>query len=154
MEIDTVTDIDLLNASLAGEFFGIAGYEAAIGSGLLDDGTADVARAFQADHQAHADRLAELITERGGECVTPLADDVYAADYPPLNSAEDVVAYAIELESGAAAADIASISEYEDSSLAVVIAQIAGVEAQHWSALLAASGQAPVPAPFIPLPAS
>ncbi len=145
-----MTDIDLLNASLAGEFFGVAAYEAAIGSGLLDEGTVGVARAFQADHQAHADRLAELISERDGTCVEPLAADVYAQEYPPLNSAADVVAYAIELESGAAAADIASIASYEDRSLAVVIAQIAGVEAQHWSALLAATGQPPVPAAFIP----
>ncbi len=147
-----MTDIDLLNTSLAGEFFGVAAYEAAVGSGLLDDGTVAVARAFQADHQAHADRLAELIIERGGACVEPLTAEAYAADYPPLNSAADVIAYAIELESGATAADIASIASYEDRSLATVIAQIAGVEAQHWSALLAATGQSPVPAPFIPLP--
>ena len=149
-----MSDIDLLNQSLAGEYFGVAAYEAAIGSTLLDDGTVAVARAFQSDHQAHAERLAELITERGGDCVEPLAAEAYAAEYPPLNSAEDVIAYAIELESSATAADIASIAAYEDSSLAVVIAQIAGVEAQHWSALLAATGQPPVPAPFIPLPQS
>ena len=147
-----MSDIELLNASLAGEFFGVAAYEAAIGSGLLDEGTVGVARAFQSDHQAHADRIAELITERGGTCVNPLPADVYAAEYPPLNSAADVIAYAIELESGAAAADLASIAHYEDNNLAVIIAQIAGVEAQHWSALLAATGQSAVPAPFIPLP--
>ena len=149
-----MTDIDLLNASLAGEYFGIAAYDAAIGSGLLDDGTAGVASAFQADHQAHADRLVELITERGGSCVAPRTAEEYAQSYPPLNSAEDVVAYAIELESGAAAADIASIASYEDVGLAMVIAQIAGVEAQHWSALLAATDQPPVPEAFIPVGAS
>lgn len=147
-----MSDIDLLNASLAGEYFGVAAYEAAIGTGFLDDGTVGVARAFQADHQAHAERLAELIVERGGECVEPLAADVYAAEYPPLNSAGDVVAYAIELEAGAAAADVASIGSYDEGALAIVIAQIAGVEAQHWSALLAATGQPAVPAAFIPLP--
>ncbi len=149
-----MTDIDLLNTSLAGEYFGVAAYEAAIGSGLLDDGTVEVARAFQSDHQAHAERLAELITERGGACVNPLEPDTYAKEFPALNTAADVVAYAIELESGAAAADLASIVHYEDRSLAVVIAQIAGVEAQHWSALLAASGQPAIPGPFIPLPQS
>ena len=149
-----MTDIDLLNQSLAGEYFGVAAYEAAIGSGLLDDGTIAVARAFQSDHQAHADRISELITERGGVCVTPLAAEVYAEEYPPLNSADDVISYAIELESGAAAADIASIAHYDDRELAVVVAQIAGVEAQHWSALLAATGKAPVPGAFIPHPQS
>lgn len=147
-----MSDIDLLNASLAGEYFGVAAYEAAIGSGLLDDATVGVARSFQADHTAHAERLVELISSRGGACVEPLEAADYAQHYPPLTSAADVVAYAIELESGAAAADIASIAAYEDGTLAVVIAQIAGVEAQHWSALLAATGQAPVPGAFIPLP--
>jgi len=106
------------------------------------------------DHQAHAERIAELITQRGGSCVEPLAAEAYAAEFPPLTSAGDVVAYAIELESGAAAADIASIAFYDDRSLAVVIAQIAGVEAQHWSALLAATGQPAIPGAFIPLPQS
>lgn len=149
-----MTDIDLLNASLAGEYFGIAAYEAAIGTGFLDDGTVGVARAFQSDHQAHAERIVGLISERGGTCVNRLEPEAYASEYPPLNSATDVVAYAIELESGAAAADIASIGSYEEGALAVVIAQIAGVEAQHWSALLAATGQPAVPGAFIPLPQS
>lgn len=148
-----MTDINLLNDGLAGEFFGIAAYEAAIGSGLLDEGTVAVARAFQADHQAHADKLETLIAERGGTAASPLAAEVYAKEYPPLNDAADVIAYAIELESGAAAASVASVGHFEDRRLAVVAAQIAGVEAQHWSALLAATGQAPVPEPFIPLPA-
>ena len=111
-----------------------------------------MARSFQADHQAHADKIIELIEERGGVAVEPLVPEVYAKEYPPLNDASDVIAYAIELESGAAAASVASVANYDDRSLAVVAAQIAGVEAQHWSALLAATGQAPVPAPFIPVP--
>lgn len=149
-----MTDVELLNEGLAGEFFGVAAYEAAIGSGLLDEGTVGVARAFQADHQAHADKLTELIIERGGEPVRPAAPEVYAREYPPLTDAGAVIAYAIELESGAAAASVASVADYDDRSLAVVAAQIAGVEAQHWSALLAATGQAPVPAAFIPVPAA
>lgn len=148
-----MTDIELLNEGLAGEFFGVAAYEAAIGSGLLDDGTVGVAKAFQADHQAHADKIVELITERGGTPVAPAAAEVYAKDYPPFADAGDIVNYAIELESGAASASVASVGRFEDRALAVVAAQIAGVEAQHWSALLAATGQAPVPAPFIPVPA-
>lgn len=148
-----MSDVNVLNDGLAGEFFGIAAYEAAIGSGLLDDGTVGVARAFQADHQAHADKIVGLITERGGTPVEPLAAELYAEEYPPLNDAGDVIAYAIELESGAAAASVASVALFEDRSLAVVAAQIAGVEAQHWSALLAATGQAPVPGAFIPVAA-
>lgn len=148
-----MNDIDLLNQALAGEYFGIAAYEAAVGSGLLDDGTAGVARAFQADHVAHADKLEEAIVTRGGTAVAAKTADVYAVDYPPLNDAGDVIAYAIELETGGATESIAAVGKFEDRSLAVLSAQIGGVEAQHWTALLAATGQPPVPNAFIPLPA-
>ena len=48
---DSRNDIELLNASLGGEYFGIAAYQAAIGSGLLEDGVRDVAEKFQGDHK-------------------------------------------------------------------------------------------------------
>ena len=47
---DTKRDIEILNGSLGGEYFGIAAYDAAIGTGLLEDGVRDVAKSFQADH--------------------------------------------------------------------------------------------------------
>jgi hypothetical protein len=47
MSASVRSDVDLLNESLAGEHLGIAAYEAALGSGLLDEATAGVARAFQ-----------------------------------------------------------------------------------------------------------
>ena len=149
-----MSDLDLLNAGIAGEHFGIAAYQAALDSALLDEGTAAVAKAFQNDHEAHRDRLASLVTARGGEPVSALAADSYAAQYPPLTSAADIVAYAIELEAGAARASVASVVEFEDRQLALVAAQIGAVEAQHWAVLLGATGQHPVPSPFIELEAS
>jgi len=148
-----MSDITLLNEALAGEYFGIAAYDAAIGSGLLDDGTVAVATAFRNQHNDHANRLIELITARAGTPAAPLTAAEYAVDYPPLNSAGDVLAYAIELEAGAARASVGSVADFEDRALASVAAQIAGVEAMHWAALLGATGQNPVPASFIPLPA-
>jgi len=47
-------DVDVLNEGLQGEYFGITAYEAALGTGLLSDRVASVARQFQADHRAHA----------------------------------------------------------------------------------------------------
>ena len=88
-----MSDIDLLNESLAGEHFGIAAYDAALGSGLLDEPTADVALAFQSDHKRHRDLLAERIDARGGTPVAALGSDDYAKSYPPLTSAADVLAY-------------------------------------------------------------
>jgi hypothetical protein len=49
---------------------------------------------------------------------------------------------------------VASVPHYEDRQLALLAAQIGGVEAQHWAALLAAVGAHPVPSPIIELDAA
>jgi hypothetical protein len=149
-----MSDLELLNDGLAGEHFGIAAYEAALGTGLLDDGTAAVARAFQSDHKQHRALLTKEILARGGTPVSALDADHYAKEYPPLATAADIVGYAIELEAGATRASVASVADYEDRHLALLAAQIGGVEAQHWAALLAATGAHPVPSAIIDLDAT
>jgi hypothetical protein len=144
-----MSDLELLNDGLAGEHFGIAAYEAALGTGLLDDGTATVARAFQSDHKQHRALLTKEILARGGTPVVALDPGDYAKEYPPLATAADIVAYAIELEAGATRASVASVAHFEDRRLALLAAQIGGVEAQHWAALHAATGAHPVPSPII-----
>ena len=146
-----MSDLDLLNEGLAGEHFAIAAYDAALGSGLLDEPTADVARAFQSDHNRHRDLLAEQIAARGGSPVDALGSDDYAKSYPPLTTAAEILAYATQLEAGAARASVASVADFEDRTLALLAAQIGGVEAQHWAVLLSAAGANPVPAPIIEL---
>ena len=89
-----MSDIDLLNESLAGEHFAIAAYDAALGSGLLDEPTADVARAFQSDHKRHRELLAEQIAARGSTPVAALGSDDYAKSFPPLTTAAEIIAYA------------------------------------------------------------
>ena len=56
---DTRRDVEILNESLGGEYFGIAAYEAAMGTGLLEKGVRDVAAKFQDDHRQHAQRIQE-----------------------------------------------------------------------------------------------
>src|SRR5262245_1553205 len=144
-----MSDLDLLNQGLAGEHFGIAAYDAALGSGLLDESTADVARAFQSDHKKHRDLLTEQLVACGGNPVSPLEASDYAKSHPPLTTAAEILAYAIELEAGAARTSVASVVGYEDRKLALLAAQIGAVEAQHWAVLLAATGANPVPSPII-----
>ena len=86
---------------------------------------------------------------RGGTPVPALDADSYAKSFPPLSTQEDIVAFAIELEAGAARAYVASVPEYDDRSLALLGAEIGAVEAQHWAVLLAATGANPVPSPII-----
>jgi hypothetical protein len=144
-----MSDIDLVNQNLAGEHFAIAAYDAALGSGLLDQPTAAVARAFQSDHKTHRDLLTEAVVGRGGTAVSSRSADDYAKSFPPLTTKAEIVAYAIDLESAAARASIASVAGYEDRKLALLAAQIGGVESQHWATLLAATGANPVPSPII-----
>lgn len=144
-----MSDVDVLNRTLATENLGIAAYDAALGSGLLDEPTAKAARAFQSDHETHRDLITEQLIARGGTPVSALDPDDYAKSFPPLTTADEIVAYAIELEAAAARAYVASVAEYEDRSLALLGAEIGGVEAQHWAILLPAAGANPVPSPLI-----
>ena len=55
--LESKKDIEILNSSLGGEYFGFAAYQAAIGTGLLEDGVRAVAEKFQGDHKQHARRI-------------------------------------------------------------------------------------------------
>jgi len=149
VDISVKSDVDLLNQGVAGEHLGIAAYEAALGSGLLDEATASVARAFQSDHRQHAALLTEQIEARGFTPHKALTAEEYARSYPPLASAADITAFAVQLEAAAARTYVAIVGELQDRSLALLAAEIGGVEAQHWSTLLGASGANPVPSPII-----
>jgi hypothetical protein len=144
-----MSDVDVLNEGLAGEHFGIAAYAAALRSGLLEESVAAVAKSFQADHEHHRDVLIEQIERRGGTPVAARDAADYATEYPPLTSAADILAYAIELEAGAARGTVFSVDKFEDRELALLSARIGAVEAQHWAVLLAATGAHPVPSPLI-----
>jgi hypothetical protein len=151
---DTLNDVDVLNQALGGEYFGIAAYEAALGTGLLEEGVRDVAVEFQGDHRAHAERLCEAIVARGGTPIEAKGWQAYAAEFPPppLENQADVLRYAASLEKSAASASVASLCELSSPELITLAGSIAGVEAMHWSALLGALGENPVPVGFIPAP--
>ena len=149
---ESENDIEILNGSLGGEYFGISAYEAAIGTGLLEDGVRDVAKKFQGDHQKHAKKIQELIAELGGEPVASKSWEEYAAEYPPppLTDQTDILRYAASLEKSGASATVVSVSELSTPAAVRLAASIAGVEAMHWSVLLGALGEDPVPVSFIP----
>lgn len=153
-QTETEKDIELLNASLSGEYFGIAAYDAAISTGLLEDEFVAVAKKFQGDHKQHAQRLQEAIIGLGGTPIETETWEQYAAAYPPppLANQADIIRYAASLEQSGASGTVATIGDLSSPELIRLAASIAGVEAMHWSALLAALGENPVPVSFIPLP--
>lgn len=154
MSADTMRNIDVLNAELGGEYFGIAAYDAALESGLLDAAVSEVAKKFQSDHKEHAQRLREEIIGAGGDPVESRTWEQYASDYPPppLESQVDVLRYAASLEKGGASAAVAAVGKLSSPEAAQLVASIAGAEAMHWSVLLGALGENPAPVSFIPLP--
>lgn len=144
-------DLKLLNASLDGEYLGIAAYQAALDSGLLSEGVKPIAAKFQSDHKAHAGLYRKAIVELGG---TPGETKTWAeyakmAPPPPLKSQEDVLRYAATLESGAASGTLATVAQFSSPKLAQLAASIVGVEAMHWAVLRSALGEAPVPVSVI-----
>ena len=151
---DAKKDIEILNASLSGEYFGIAAYQAAIGTGLLEDGVRQVAEKFQGDHKQHARRIEDAIQGLGDDPIRAKTWEQYAAEFPPppLNSQADILRYAASLEKSGASATVASVGELSSPELARLAASIAGVEAMHWSVLLGALGENPSPVSFIPSP--
>lgn len=146
-------DMDVLDQGLQGEYFGIAAYDAALGSGLLSDRVAAVARAFQADHRAHAQAIMKAIEELGGRADAPKTWAEYAAKYPPpkLASEADVLHYAASLERSAAIADTRAVAKLREPALRTLFARIGGVESMHWALLRSTLGEAPIPDSFLPI---
>src|SRR5262249_11901305 len=138
--MDEMHDVDVLNQGLQGEYFGIAAYDAALGTKLLSDKVAVVARGFQADHRAHAQAIREAIGGREDAAKTWAE---YAAQYPPpkLASEADVLRYAASLERSAAIADTKAVAKVHDPALRTLFARIGGVEAMHWALLRSTLGE-------------
>jgi hypothetical protein len=149
-----MSDVEILNSILVVEHLGIAAYDAALGSGLLDGAIAAAGRAFQTDHKQHAEIVSEQILVRDGMPLMPRDASDYAKSFPSLTTAAEIVAYAIQLEAAAARAYLATVTRFEDRSLALLGAEIGAVEAQHWAVLLGATGANPVPSPIIEVKAA
>jgi len=151
--MNEIHDVDVLNQGLQGEYFGIAAYDAALGTGLLTDGVAAVARQFQGDHRAHAQAIRESIERLGGRGDRPKTWAEYAAMYPPpkLASEADVLRYAASLERSAAIADTKAVAKLRDPALRTLFARIGGVEAMHWALLRSTLGEPPIPESLLPV---
>ena len=147
------SDIDLLNVSLAGEHLGIAAYQAALGSGLLDEATARTARAFQSDHVRHAALWTEQIVARGGAPHAALGPEEYARSYPQLNAVAGIVAFAIQLEAAAARTHVRSVA-ISGSGPSPCWPPRSGGRGPALGVLFGATGANPVPSPIIDVEAA
>tara|TARA_R110002033_G_scaffold7422_6_gene27275 strand:- start:142 stop:702 length:561 start_codon:yes stop_codon:yes gene_type:complete len=142
---DTAQDVSLLNAAIALEHEGIAAYQIAATSGLLDPAVVDIGVTFQGHHKGHRDELEKALRQLGGTPVAAKTEAEYAEalNVASLKNQEDVLRLALGLERGAANAYLGLIP-----SLGVdfhqVAAQMAGDEAFHAAILGNALGE-PIP---------
>lgn len=138
------SDLGILNTALGLEHEGIAAYQIAAESGLLQPAVLAVGVLFQGHHKGHRDELARLIQTAGGKPVEPRSQDEYARaiNAAAIQSQEDILRLAVKLERGAANAYIGSIASLNDYKLAQLFARLGADEAAHWTVLTSAIGEA------------
>lgn len=138
-------DIDILNAAIALEHEGIAAYQIAATSGLLQPDVVKLGVAFQGHHKGHRDALIGAVRKLGGEPVTEQTLEHYAGaiDAASLKNQTDVLRLALRLERGAANAYLGLIPSLS-ADYHLIAARMAGDEAFHVAILSQALGE-PVP---------
>jgi rubrerythrin len=121
----------------------------ALASGKLSKASTAVVERMLSDEQAHYRGLSNLLTLAGQ---TPAsADDINFA-YPKgsFDSEASVLRLAASLESLALGAYLGAVENVQTPQWRLPIGQIAANEAQHLSALAAASGRSPIGHAFAP----
>lgn len=136
-------DVGLINTALSLEHEGIAAYQIAAESGLLDNGVLQVGVLFQSHHKQHRDELIKAVRTLGGAPAEakPLNDYANALGAGKLKSQADILQLAIGLELGAANAYLGVIPSLNDKDYGHLFARLAADEAMHWTALKGAVGE-------------
>lgn len=130
----TASDIELMNRAIELENAGIKAYSDAFSLNLLSAPVLEVAKGFQADHQAHAAALSAAVIAAGGTPATKAAE----IQYPPLKSEADVLAFAETVERAAATEYLTDVGTVSTRKIARLMASILGVETTHVAMLAAA----------------
>jgi hypothetical protein len=142
---ETSADVQILNAAIALEHEGIAAYQIAATSGLLQPALLDIGVTFQGHHKTHRDELIKAVETLGG---TPAASEslehyASALNAGSLTNQTDVLRLALGLETGAANAYLGLIPSL-GASYHQIAARMAGDEAYHAAILANALGD-PIP---------
>jgi bacterioferritin (cytochrome b1) len=142
---DATQDVGILNAAIALEYEGIAAYQIAATSGLLQPAVKDIGITFQGHHKGHRDILIKAVRNLGGTPAEEKSLDAYASDLDvsTLKNQADVLKLALRLERGAANAYLGLIPSL-GQDYHQIAAQMAGDEAYHAAILANALGE-PIP---------
>jgi rubrerythrin len=140
-------DLRLLGSALDMENTMLAAYEA--GARLLRDGGRDTVAAVVRQERAHAERLASIIRERGGETNPPKTPEEYARSFPELRRGRDALRFAVDLENAAIRLYLEAMPFLSEPELRQMAAAIATSEAGHAALLRGELGRPPVPDAFV-----
>lgn len=132
-------DLRILNAALELENTAIAAY--AGGAALLEGEARRTGRLFLEHERQHAGALTEAIRQLGGTPVKAKSADEYRRSFPRLESQEDVLKFAVDLENTAVAAYVDAIPKLSDPGLRQTAAAINTNEAEHITVLRAVLGE-------------
>lgn len=143
---DAMADVSILNVALGLEHEGIAAYQLAAESGLVEKPVLETAVLFQSQHKEHRDALIGAVETLGGKPVEARSMDAYAKALKAdtLKSQTDVLVLAARLERGAANAYLGIIPSFADPALAQLSGRLAADETMHWTVLARALGR-PLP---------
>ena len=144
---DTQNDVRILTTALSAEREAIAAYQLGADSGLLEPAVLKVALQFQGHHEAHAELLASVINDFGGNA--PSGNGNYNFPTDNLQQQRDVLEFAASLERGAVSAYAGAIPLFTNRDLSKAAASILADEAMHWAVLRQALGLEPVPGAFL-----
>jgi rubrerythrin len=138
-------DIAILNAAIALEHEGIAAYQIAATSGLLQPAIVDIGVAFQGHHKGHRDILVKAVETLGGTPAIEKSLEEYARNIKAetLKNQTDVLRLALDLERGAANAYLGLIPSL-GNDFHQIAAQMAADESFHAAILANALGE-PIP---------
>lgn len=140
-------DIAVLGALLDLEHLAVAVYTAGV---RLLTGPAGELGALLRDQEAeHAAGLEQAIRDLGGRPVRARSEREYARMFRDLRDAGDVLRFALDLESTAAAAYIDALPKLQSAELRGTAAAILTSEAEHISVLREELGREPITSAFV-----
>lgn len=144
----TASDTAILEELIRAEQGAIIAYQAAAKTGFLSQAVASVATKIVAQHTEHEKRLTDELTKLGGKAPTP---DPSKVTLPPLNNQNDILAFAVVAEAGAANAYFDALRRISPA-LKQLLASIMSDEAQHAIVLNSALNKPPFNATsFMPI---
>ncbi len=137
-------DVQTLQFAYTLELIAVDAYTVAAGSGLLSADVVAVGKKFAGQHQEHANALKAAIEGSKGTVPTKPAK----INYPAFKTQEDILNFALALESAAVGAYYGASAGFTNRDLASAAASIVGVEATHVAILSSALKKDPIPSAF------